>query len=463
MPEMTLPFGPSEITFDAPDGTEVVKPAAAGLEPIDDLRQGMLDALHNPLGSAPLPDLVGPGSKVTVAFDDPVKLTWGPIAEVSMSVTLEVLLTAGVAETDITLICANALHRKWTTPELATVIGADVAERFGDRLICHDAEDPDAMMSFGTTANGYPVRVHRLVRESDLLIYISRGYKRGLCGGWKSVCVGLSDWPSISASHTPGGLSMSLRNNHMHAMYDEMGAHLEPQLPQKIFKVEILQANQTEASAIWAGDTFETRAAAIERLSSKLPPRRSNDLPQADIVIYGVPDASGYAAFAGQNPILQLVSYGLGYLGGYIGARGKPGCSVIMATPCPDSWDMEHHPTHKEVWDRVLPESRDAYEITDRFGEEFAHHRKDIEQYRFGLAYHPVHALLAVHPLKRLKHAGTVSVAGAVDPSVPRWLGYDPYATVEDALSEAMRRHGPEARILVADYSAEPRLPTPLA
>lgn len=462
MAELTVPFGATDITFEAPDETEVVKPTAAGLPPVKDLKHEVLDALNHPLGSPPLADLVGPDSRVTIAFDDPVKLTWGPIGEITMMTTLGVLASAGVADENITLICANSLHRKWTATELSTVIGAGVVERFGSRLICHDAEDPESMVSFGTTASGYPVRLHRLVQESDLLIYVNRGYKRGLCGGWKSVCVGLSDWSSISHSHTPDGLSMSLRKNRMHAMFDEMGNFVEARLGRKIFKVEVLQANPTEASAVWAGDTSETRSAAIERLSLSLPSRRSIKNPPADIVIYGIPNASGYAAFAGHNPILQLVSYGLGYLGGYIEARGKPGCTVIMASPCPDEWDMRHHPTHKEVWDRVLSQTRDPYEITARFGEEFAHHNKDIERYRSDLAYHPVHALLAVHPLKRLTHAGRVLVAGAVDPGVPRWLGFDPYRTIEDALSEAMRMHGTGAKVLVADYSGEPRPPAPL-
>ena len=63
------------------------------------------------------------------------------------------------------------------------------------------------------------------------------------------------------------------------------------------------------------------------------------------------------------NPILTLISSGLGYLGGYIEALGKPGCTVVLATPCPETWDMEHHPSYSEAWDRVLPQTRDPYEI----------------------------------------------------------------------------------------------------
>lgn len=55
---------------------------------------------------------------------------------------------------------------------------------------------------------------------------------------------------------------------------------------------------------------------------------------KADIVCYGIPDWSPYAAFGSMTPILTLISTGLGYLGGMIEAVGKTGCSVIIATPC---------------------------------------------------------------------------------------------------------------------------------
>jgi hypothetical protein len=166
-----------------------------------------------------------------------------------------------------------------------------------------------------------------------------------------------------------------------------------------------------------------------------------------DIVVYGVPNWSPYATFAKMNPLLTLISSGLGYLGGYIEALGKPGCSVILATPCPEQWDMEHHPSYKEVWERVLPATRDPYAISERFGEEFASRADYIEQYRFGVAFHPIHGILATHPLKRLKHAGRVYVAGSDDPAIPRHVGFIPARTVEEALSEALKIHGPNATV----------------
>jgi hypothetical protein len=242
-------------------------------------------------------------------------------------------------------------------------------------------------------------------------------------------------------------MSMSVLNNRMHDVLNEMGAHIERTLGKRIYKIECVQASPVKIARIWAGGVAETRAAALEVMAQRNPPRRSQAEP-ADVVVYGVPAWSPYAVNAIMNPILTLISSGLGYLGGHIEALGKPGCTVVLATPCPEQWDMEHHPAYRDCWERVLPESHDAYEIQARFTDEFATDGRYIERYRNGVAFHPVHAILATHPLRRMRHAGRVMVAGADDPAVPRHVGFDAASTVEEALQAAERIHGGDCSIV---------------
>lgn len=109
---------------------------------------------------------------------------------------------------------------------------------------------------------------------------------------------------------------------------------------------------------------------------------------------------------------------------------------------------MEHHPSYREAWDRVLPQTLDPYEIMRRFETEFVTNAGYIDRYRNGVAFHPVHAILATHPLRRLNHAARVIVAGADDPAVPRHVGFAYAATVEDAIREAERAHGGDCSIV---------------
>ena len=449
MVEVTLPYGESSLRAELPDLARVVGQDGGQTEllPAPDQAAAVRQALEQPLGLPNVRELVRPSSRVLIAFDDPVIQSPGPVRQLAIEFILAELAEAGVPEENVHLVCANALHRKWTDKELATLIGEELVRRFGPRLTCHDAEDAENLTYFGTTEHGYDVEVHRLVADSDLTIYVNAACRLGFSGGWKSVMVGLSTWRSIRWTHTPDGMSQSVRENRMHVVLDEMGQHLESKLAQPIFKVETLLANPATIGRVWAGGVRDTRAEVLEVQAGLHPPRRSQAPEKADIVVYGVPDWSGYAAFASLNPILTLISTGLGYMGGYIQAAGKPGCSVIMATPCAEEWDMEHHPAYKEVWDRVLPETRDPYEISERFMDDFATRKEYIEKYRFGYAYHPVHAILAVHPLKRLRHAGRVFVAGPEDAAVPRHVGFTPTATIEEAIAQAQRIHGRDCSI----------------
>ena len=452
MTEATLLFGEGTVNITLPDRTKLLgggdgSSRASRLEPVTDQEAAVREALARPLGLPRIHDLVHPGASVLIAFDDPTVPSFGPVRRLAIEAILQELADAGVPEENVNLVCANALHRKWTETELASILGQDLVQRFGNRLACHDAEDADNLTYLGTTPSGYDVEVHRLAAEADLTVYVNAACHLGFSGGWKSVCVGLSTWRSIRWTHTPDGMSMSVRENRMHMVLDEMGRLVESRLGRPVFKVETVLANPATIGRVWAGSVTETRAAVLELQTSMHKPRRSESEP-ADVVVYGLPNWSPYATFARMNPLLTLVSSGLGYLGGYIEALGKPGCSVIMATPCPDDWDLEHHPAHAEVWERVLPQTLNPYEISERFGDEYASHAGFIERYRFGVAYHPIHAILATHPLKRLKHAGRVFVAGAQDPAVPRHVGFIPTASVEEAIQQAERIHGRDCSIV---------------
>ncbi len=106
------------------------------------------------------------------------------------------------------------------------------------------------------------------------------------------------------------------------------------------------------------------------------------------------------------------------------------------------------HPSYREVWREVLGRSRDPYEIRDLFEEDFAHRAEYLYKYRFCYGFHPIHGILATYPLKRLKHAARVFVAGAQNPSLVTHLGFEPAETVEAAIARAEQIHGKESAII---------------
>ncbi len=458
--QVTIPFGDSAIQADLPEATRRLSNLPSKkLPPVPDLRHAVRDALDAPLSSSRIADLVNPGSTVTIAFDDATVTQFGPIRQVAIEEVLRDLDAAGVNRSNVNLICANALHRKQRPEELMLMLGEELVGSFGGRLFSHDAEDVDNLVYLGQTENGYDVEISRYVMESDLTVYVNASHNRGFAGGWKSVCVGLSTYRSIRHHHHPDGMSMSIHKNRMHEVLDEMGAFLESKLSGTIFKIDSIPSSPMEIGRVFAGSVDECRKAALDVLKDLYPPRRSMSDEKFDVLIYSVPNFSPYSVFSSMNPILTLISSGLGYLGGTVEALGKPGCSVIMVTPCPNQWDYVFHAPYPHAWEHVLPHSRDPYEIEREYSDFYLHDEALLDKYRNAYAFHPVHALLATHPLRRLKHIGQVYVAGIEDPAVARHIGYEPADTVESALNMARERHGAGAAVA---YIEQPVVPTKL-
>ena len=59
----------------------------------------------------------------------------------------------------------------------------------------------------------------------------------------------------------------------------------------------------------------------------------------------------------------------------------------------------------------MLPVTRDPYEARELFEPDLAGREDYIGKYRTGFGFHPTHAVMALYPLKRLRHAGRVIVA----------------------------------------------------
>ena len=432
-----------------PDDTQVISPGfSLPLDPCEDLETEVRNAIDRPLDRPPLRDQVKAGHRVTIAFDDPTVPCYAPVWATALPMLVDELETAGVERKNISLVCANSLHRKFTHDELTKILGEEVVGQHSDRLRCHDAEDPDDMVHLGKTPSGLDVELSKAVTDSDLTIYLNCSTMRGFSGGWKSVCVGLSGYRSIHHHHTPDIMSMSLDRNRMHEMLNEMGDVVETTLgPERIFKLETALASPVAVHTMYGGSVTATRAAVVEKLKQHQPARRDLVEEPVDIVVYGIPDWSPYSAFSHTNPILDIISTGLGYLGGMIQALGRQGCTVILSTPCPWRWNEKHHPSYREVWETVLPETKDPDEARMRFEPELAARSDYIEKYRFGNAFHPVHATMALYPLKRLRHASRVIVAGAEDPAVPRHIGFDSAPDVATAINMARADLGSSASI----------------
>ncbi|MBP3653332.1 MAG: nickel-dependent lactate racemase [Clostridia bacterium] len=154
-------------------------------------------ALQNPIGTAPLKEIVKPGEKIAVITSDITRPM--PTYKV-MPALLDELYAAGVKAEDITLVFALGSHRKHTPEEQKKLAG----ERAFNEITCIDGDASDCV-HIGVTQRGTPVDIVRCVAEADRRICLGNieyHYFAGYSGGAKAIMPGVSTRAAIQSNHS---------------------------------------------------------------------------------------------------------------------------------------------------------------------------------------------------------------------------------------------------------------------
>ena len=460
-------------------------------DPIEDIDGAIRHALLNPIDMDPLPALLFPGMKLTIAFDDvslPLpKMTRPDIRQRVIEAVLDLAADAGVD--DVHIISALALHRRMTEGELRHALGDRVYDAFAPRgtLYQHDAEDPDNLSFLGATAEGEEVEINKRAAESDLLVYVNINLV-SMDGGWKSTATGLASYRSLRHHHNPQTLlhSKSLMDQHrseLHKSNWRMGKIMRDNGP-KIFQIETTLNNNTFPEPFgflgkreWEWNardraTFLASSKALNRTPANMARKifHSIEAPhqmtsiqagdvesvhkittenvykqqivevqgQTDILTMGIPFICPYNVNSIMNPILVMCT-ALGYF--FNMYRGKPlvreGGVLIMTHPTPWEFNSIHHPSYIDFFEQVLPETTDGVRMHKEFEKKFAEDDWYRHMYRTGNAYHGVHPFYMWYwGTHAMHHLGRIIVVGG-DVRAVRRLGFTPASTLNDALEIA--------------------------
>ncbi|HET9600728.1 MAG TPA: lactate racemase domain-containing protein [Acidimicrobiales bacterium] len=474
-----------------PAGRTRVVYAPEPLDPVKDVDGAIRRALLNPVESDPLPALLFPGMKLTIAFDDvslPLpKMRRPDLRQRVIEAVLDVAAEAGVD--DVHLIAALALHRRMTEAELRHAVGDRVYDAFAPdgRLYNHDAEDPDNLAYLGSTDNGEEVEINKRAAESDLIVYVNINLV-AMDGGWKSTATGLASYRSLRHHHNVSTMQrsksfMDQHHSELHKSNWRLGKVITD-AGVKVFQIEttlntdifpdpfgFLAKREWEWSARERG-LYVASTKALARTPQRVRRRifQSMEAPhqmtgvnaggveavhrlttervyqqqlvpvegQTDILTMGIPYICPYNVDSIMNPILVMCT-GLGYYFNFY--RGKPlvreGGVVIMTHPT--YWDFHpvHHPSYIDFFEQVLADTTDPLEIEARYEKQFAEDEWYRHLYRTSYAYHGVHPFYMWYwGAHGLQHAGRVIIVGGNVRAVRR-LGFTPASTMDDALEMA--------------------------
>jgi lactate racemase len=158
------------------------------------------DALANPLGSAPLAELVGSGETAVIVVSDMTRV-WVRHDRFLPSLLNE-LNRGGIADKDITIISATGDHRGQSAEEHRALVGDEVFERVA--VYDHTSYDESELVFVGDTTRGTPVWINRRVIEADRLVLtggIVYHFLAGWGGGKKALLPGVAGRETIMRNH----------------------------------------------------------------------------------------------------------------------------------------------------------------------------------------------------------------------------------------------------------------------
>jgi hypothetical protein len=496
----TLFSGDQLVEVDLPTGTRVVYPKPP-LEPLKDVDAAIRYAINHPYNSEPLYAKLRPGMKVTIAIDD-ISLPLPPmrrpdVRERVLTVVLDLLADYGVD--DVEIIIATSVHRRMNAEEVRHVVGDKIFKAYWPKkLYNHDAENLANMKYVGATDLGEEVELNKRAVDSDLVIYVNLNLVP-MDGGHKSVAVGLCGYRSLRAHHNPKVMRnchsyMDPSTSELATSVERMGRltnkklnvfTIETTVNNRMFDrpLEFLARNEDDltgaeknalralrftleklpqparqaifqrvpapfgVTGVFAGETEAVHAHTLRRSYEQyLVPV----VGQADILITGIPYISPYNVNSFLNPLLVQVMAN-GYLFNlYKGVpMVKKGGTMIILHPCTDQFDNEHHAPYIEFVHRLLPETRDAMELHQRYEGVFARNPAYIEMYRAGHAYHPTHPFFMWYWGEAgRQHLGRMIVVGADNEYIPRLMGWETARTMDEALRMAKTTAPPRPEIL---------------
>lgn len=388
------------------------KNIAAILEPnvvITDMtgKEEIKRALLNPIGSKRLKDIVRRGEKIAIITSD---ITRPMPSRLVMPEILEELFQAGVGPSDITIVFALGSHRKQTVEEMKYLVG----ENIYSKIKCVDSDINDCT-HMGTTSNGTPVDIYRVVAEADRRICLGNieyHYFAGYSGGAKAIMPGVSTRAAIQSNHSKMVMDEAkageMKNNPVRRDIDEAADFVSIDF---ILNV-VLDEHKNVIKAV-AGHYIEAHRAGCGFLDKLY---RVKIRERADIVVVS---PGGYPKDINLYQAQKALDNGKHAV--------RDGGIIILVASCREGFG-------EEVFEHWIRHSNTPRELTEEI------------QKNFELGGHKAAAIAMV-----LDKCSIYMVTDMEEASV-REIYMEPYTNLQKAFDDAMKKLGEDSKVIVMPY-----------
>ncbi len=369
------------------------------------------ESLRHPIGMERLAKIAAPGQKVLIVVDDISRPT---PADRIIPAVLDELHRAGVRDGDIRLLIALGTHRPMTPAEIARKVGLEVAAKYP--VLNHEWENPEALRDYGALSDGTRVVLNKAMAEADLVIgigTIAPHPAAGFSGGGKIIAPGVATEEAVGNFHWmsvqfPEREVLGVRDNPMRANIDAIAAQAGLSAI-----VNVIADGHNRIVKVVSGDPVAAHRAgcqyALELFGVKVDPGFEADIYIADSHPM---DQDMWQAVKGMCALDVIV---------------PDGAVAILVTPCPEGVSS----MHPEILQYGYCGLEEAARLvaTEGLSKVAAHNM--------------------VQGGRLVRRTVPFIVSPGIRPGEARRLGFTPFPTPQEALDEALRLKGPDAKIVI--------------
>ncbi|MDP6771202.1 MAG: nickel-dependent lactate racemase [Anaerolineales bacterium] len=313
-----LAYGKNGLVVELPDNvTTIIEPKF--IPGLPDTEGAVRSALRNPIGTAPLRQLVTSSNTVAISVCDITRPI--PTFEI-LSVVLKEL--HHVPPNQIVILVATGTHRGNTLEELSMMLGADVVNKF--QVVNHDAFNEATTKYVGQTQDNIPIWLNSYWLDAQIRItlgFAEPHFFAGFSGGPKMVAPGLAGIDTIMELHSPKLIGNPkstwgrTSDNPIHQSIREITEYTGVS-----FGVDVTINRLHQITSVYAGEIFAEHEAAMSVAQRSAMQPVENEF---DIVVTtnsGFPlDLNLYQTVKGLSAAAQIV---------------KNGGSIVCASECSD-------------------------------------------------------------------------------------------------------------------------------
>ncbi len=407
-----LRYGRSGLEVQLPDERVAAVLHMNPAVPLANPSDSVLQALRQPLGAPPLRALARGKRTACVVVSDitrpvPNRLILPPL--------LEELHAGGMPEQGVTILVGTGIHRANEGEELVEMLGPDLPRRY--HVLNHVARDPSSHTSLGRTSRGTPVEVDSRYLQAGLKIVtglIEPHLMAGYSGGRKGICPGICSTATMQVMHglrlldSPKATYGIIEGNPFHQEATEIAA-----MAGVDFLLNVTLEEKRNLTGVFAGGLKEAFAAgvAFAEKAVKVPIARPTEVVLTTSAGYPL-DATYYQAIKGVKGALPAA---------------KAGGTIVCAAECSEGLGG------REFTDL-------CYSMPDL---------ATLEKAMWSNGFFVLDQWQLQELIISTRHAQVVFFSDALSPDDRRHLLIPCAASVEEALTQALAQHGPEARITV--------------